>query len=295
MNGKVGAMYRLCLIVIAALIVGGLSVKGVSATEAGDGSMDTLSAYLHGHRLPLVEARMITNDSAERTLMLYGFVATEYGKRDAEDQARDYLDDPDIQIVNRIKIRPALLTLGTQSSPAASTASAESAPPDALDDNAAEAAVQTQDFPDQIGDLQAYANQERDDEALMNNGISAGGIPLALVIIGSGAIFSPISPGPVYYNGFPPGVRPPIVFSSPPIVMRNSFNPPPYVARGFGPAFPSPFPAGPVPMFPATGGFPAFGGAPVSRGFGGFGASGFNHGGFGGGFGGFGGGFGGHR
>jgi hypothetical protein len=38
--------------------------------------MDTLSAYLHGHRMPLVEARMITTDRGQRSLLLYGYVAT---------------------------------------------------------------------------------------------------------------------------------------------------------------------------------------------------------------------------
>ncbi len=106
-------MRRLCLILVAAIFVVGLAFANGFALDNGDGSADTLSAYLHAHRLPLVEARMVTNESGQRTLMLYGFVATGYGKRDAEDQARDFMDDPDIEIINRIRVRPELLTIGT--------------------------------------------------------------------------------------------------------------------------------------------------------------------------------------
>jgi uncharacterized membrane protein YgcG len=301
-------MYRASLILIAALVLSIIGLGNALAADVADGSMDTLSAYLHGHSLPLVEARMITDGRGERSLLLYGYVATPYGKSDAEDQARDFLDDPDVEIVNRIKVKPELLTLGTptdnsnagtEEQPAADTAQGDS-------DSADQTAAQTQDFPDVIGDREAYANQERDP--------MIGGMPLALVILGSGSIFPPIVPYPIYNNRLPsPFGSPPVVVSSPPIfVMRPPFSPPPTTFRGFRPAFGpgiSPFPAGPAPMFPATGGTPPFvttinpgfggfarPGFAVHGGFGGggFGGGGFRGGGFGGG--GFrGGGFGGHR
>ena len=121
-------MCRLCLILVAAIFSVGLAFNGF-ALDNGDGSADTLSAYLHAHRLPLVEARIVSNNG-QRTLMLYGYVATSYGKRDAEDQARDYMDDPDIDIVNRIKVRPELLTMGTNNSGTA--AATLDAPPDLI-------------------------------------------------------------------------------------------------------------------------------------------------------------------
>ncbi len=46
-------------------------------------------------------------------MLLYGYVATDFGKRDAEDQTNDFMDDPDITIINRILLRPELLTMGT--------------------------------------------------------------------------------------------------------------------------------------------------------------------------------------
>jgi len=284
-------MYRASLILVAALVLSTIGLGNALAADAGDGSMDTLAAYLHGHRMPLVEARMITDERGERSLLLYGFVATPYGKRDAEDQARDFLDDPDVAIVNRIKVKPELLTLGTatdnsnagtEEQPAADTAQGDP------EDSADQTSVQTEDFPDVIGDREGYANQERDDEMLMGNGAMIGGMPLALVILGSGSIFPPIVPYPIYYNRLPSSFGTPrIVVSSPPIfVMRPSFGPPPTTFRGFPPAFGpgiSPFPAGPAPMFPATGGPPPFV-TTINPGFGGFTRPGFAaHGGFGGG------------
>jgi hypothetical protein len=68
--------------------------------------------YLHANCLPLVEARTIVNASGS-SVLLYGYVATDFGKRDAEDQTRDFIDDPDVTITNRIVVRPELLTMGT--------------------------------------------------------------------------------------------------------------------------------------------------------------------------------------
>jgi hypothetical protein len=295
-------MRQLSLILIIAFA---LSVAAVSVSSAADsdGADDSLSAYLHARRLPLVEARQITDDRGVESVLLYGFVATENGKRDAEDETRDFLDDPDITILNRIKVRPELLTLG-RSNADSSTASAPDETgtdeignpvPDDLgnapDQGSAPAATsQPQDYPQQLGSIQDYANQQQEDEYLLSNGSLPGGLPLALVIIGSGAIFPPMAPptifGPGYYGGFPPTIYHYPGFPQPPIAL----NPPPF---GFpsppGPIYyPPGFPAGPTPHFPATGGYPPSFGRTISPVFGGFpgfhgGFSGFHGGGFGGG------------
>jgi hypothetical protein len=299
-------MSRFRQILIAILV---LSAAGIGVSLAADNNsqaMDTLSSYLHGRRLPLVEARLITKRDGERKLLLYGFVATAVGKADAEEQARDFMDDPDIEIDNRIKVRPELLTLGNNSN---TGAAAEAVPKpvqdsqDASAENDRQQAAQLDIFPDAIQDREAYMNQGNDDELLTNNGLS-GGIPLSLAIIGSGFVVppfgAPIIAPPIYYNTLPPAViRPPIAYSPPPVIVMRppyTYNPSP-VFRGFPSPLTtttSPFAAGPSPMFPATGGAPpltttinpAFGG-----GFHSF--SGFR-GGFGRAFGGRGG-FGGHR
>jgi hypothetical protein len=295
---KVGVMYRYYLVVAAAVLWG--AIAAAPATASDGGSMDMLSAYLHAHRLPLVEARLITDEDGGRRVLLYGFVATPYGKRDAEDQARGFLDDPEVAIVNRIKIRPELLNLGR---PANNADSMQAAAGDSEDESAENSAA-LQPLPDDIGDQQAYADQERDDQMLMNSGTVLGGIPMAMAIFGSGAIFPPLAPpifpGPIYRTPFPPIYTGPGAYSPPPtvVIIRPSFAPPSTAFTGFpsGLRGPSPFPAGPTPMFPATGGLPPFA-APVNPVFPGSFAT---HGGFGGGFGnggfgGFGGSFGNHR
>jgi hypothetical protein len=285
-------MRRLCLILVAAVLLAGWGVSKGLALDSGDGSADTLSAYLHGHRLPLVEARMVTDERGQRSVLLYGFVATEYGKRDAEDQARDFMDDPDIVITNRIRVRPELLTMGNGNADAAS-APAESPDADYSSGGAAAgqgqaAAAQTNaDFPDTLGSSEDYANQERDDELLLSNGAGSAGVPLILAILGSGSIMPPIAPpvvfGPNYPTNFPPYAnrpplmyQPPVMYPPPPVIVFR--HAPPVTYGGFPPLgpgyYPSPFPAGPAPMFPATGGIPPFQSA-VGRGFGGFGSPGF--------------------
>jgi hypothetical protein len=68
---------------------------------------DSVTKYLHKHRLPMVGAQ-ITNGASGRQMMLYGFVATNFGKQDAETKARQSLHDPTIPIVNSIRVNPQL-------------------------------------------------------------------------------------------------------------------------------------------------------------------------------------------
>jgi len=69
---------------------------------------DELTAYLRRNRLPLVGAEVLkTKDGAERVL-LYGFVATDFGKHDAESKARAHLGIKGIAVENRIVLRPEI-------------------------------------------------------------------------------------------------------------------------------------------------------------------------------------------
>jgi hypothetical protein len=88
-----------------------------------DASVDTsqsnaLTDYLKSHRLPLVGARVLVSPSGQRQVMLYGFVASQYGKNDAEAKARKYLNDPAIGVDNQIQVHPQLAksSQGTSSS-----------------------------------------------------------------------------------------------------------------------------------------------------------------------------------
>jgi hypothetical protein len=295
-------MRRICLIFVAVILLAETVSIGAAA-EGDDPASDPLSDYLHANHLPLVEARTIVNASGERSVLLYGYVATDFGKRDAEDQTNDFMDDPDITIINRIVVRPELLTIATPGNSNSSADGIEPAADSAAADGQEEAtAVNYPDFRDQFGNGQDYANQERNDEFMMGNGTTFGGVPLILAILGSGAIVppliaSPMAFGPTYSPRFSPSVNPafnPRIGSpAPPVIIVNTFNPgfgaPARFTRPLGSGyFPSLFPAAPSPTFPATGGTPPF--PSIGHGFGGFAgrafASGFAGGGFHGGFGG---------
>lgn len=72
-----------------------------------------LTADLKRHRLPLVGAQVLRNPATgQRAVMLYGFVATDYGKSDAQRQAEDYVNDPAVDVENRIIVNPQLLAAG---------------------------------------------------------------------------------------------------------------------------------------------------------------------------------------
>lgn len=69
---------------------------------------DALTTYLRQHRLPLVGAQIGTAPAGARRVVLYGYVATEFGKSDAESKALAYLGSPPPEVVNRIVIQPEI-------------------------------------------------------------------------------------------------------------------------------------------------------------------------------------------
>ena len=98
----------------AAIISAALAVALISAAQipaaAQTNTVDTtasqrLTDYLRKHKLPLVGAQITRDDSGGTQVMLYGYVATSFGKSDAETKARKFLKSG-AQIVNRIQIRP---------------------------------------------------------------------------------------------------------------------------------------------------------------------------------------------
>ena len=84
-----------------------------SAGTVAGGTIDSaqsqgLSDYLKHHSLPLVGAQVVTSTSGGQQVILFGFVASDFGKTDAEQKARRYLKDPSLVVDNRIKISPEL-------------------------------------------------------------------------------------------------------------------------------------------------------------------------------------------
>jgi len=93
---------------------------GSSEGTVAGGTIDSpqsqgLSDYLKHHSLPLVGAQVVTSTSGGKQVILFGFVASEFGKTDAEQKARHYLNDPSLVVDNRIKVSPELAGNGGSS------------------------------------------------------------------------------------------------------------------------------------------------------------------------------------
>lgn len=129
-----------------------------------------LTSYLHGSQLPLVGARVLASNGGPRQAILYGYVRTPFGKADAVDKTRQWLNDSGAQVDNRIKIEPELASKpGTSSE-----ATADSTDPD-------------------NPDLQRYENQQsqsltQQQQAYMNQGQMPAGMSLLLpfLMLGGG-------------------------------------------------------------------------------------------------------------
>jgi hypothetical protein len=90
-----------------------------SGTVVG-GSVDqadsqNLTDYLKNHHLPLVNGRVVISSAGKRQVILFGYVASQYGKSDAEQKARTFLNDPQVLVDNRITISPELAASGGDS------------------------------------------------------------------------------------------------------------------------------------------------------------------------------------
>jgi hypothetical protein len=89
---------------------------------------DSLTAYLRKNRLPLVGAQVQTTPDGQKRLMLYGFVATDYGKQDAETKALAHLGGSGITVENRIAVRPEIDQLKPHHHAMSSASDAASSP-----------------------------------------------------------------------------------------------------------------------------------------------------------------------
>ncbi len=135
--------------------------------------------------------------------MLYGFVATPFGKSDAEKKARKFLKEPKISVDNRIKIRPELLSLKPKAPSSGAPPSHPSGPQAAPEDLQA---YKNQQGQDQFQQQQQYTQQNPDWVSTM--------IPLIMLgaMIGLGALGGGGSTG----FGYNPYYQPPPSYNPPP-------------------------------------------------------------------------------
>ena len=95
------------------------------------GTSDALTRYLHLNELPMVTAQFSTSPGGSKQLILTGFVATQFGRNDAERIVIGYLNDPSVNLVDRILLDPHVEDMRP---PAGSAAAAPQSPnnPDQL-------------------------------------------------------------------------------------------------------------------------------------------------------------------
>jgi hypothetical protein len=184
-----------------------------------------LTDYLHAHRLPLVGAQVLDSQSG-RSVLLYGYTATDFGKNDAETKARRFLRDNEVAISNRIRVRPELLSMKS-TAPAASSAAppaAETQPPD----------VEAYKNQQQNAEQQRYLNQQA--QAYMNQGNTASSMASALIpLLGMGLAIGLGGGGSSFGMGVSPG------FGSP----YGSFGSSPYGSPYGGYPYGSPYGSSP--------------------------------------------------
>ncbi|MBV8453651.1 MAG: hypothetical protein JOZ29_15475 [Deltaproteobacteria bacterium] len=116
---------------IAALLIVAVATFAQSyKVDAGDSQ--SLTTYLRQHRLPLVGAQVLGDAAGNRRIVLYGFVATEFGKNDAAREALAYIESgmragrSAPQVENRIEIRPEIARMKPQPAAAAANSRNES-------------------------------------------------------------------------------------------------------------------------------------------------------------------------
>jgi hypothetical protein len=110
LKSRVRESAKALLLAVTLVVAGAPGTLAQSYTVDPDSSRQ-LSSYLKKNRLPLVGAQVMRTDAGDRQVMLYGFVATQFGKSDAETKSRKFLKDPEVEIVNRIEVRPEIRNL----------------------------------------------------------------------------------------------------------------------------------------------------------------------------------------
>jgi hypothetical protein len=136
-----------------------------SAGTVAGGTIDSpqsqaLSDYLKHHSLPLVGAQVVTSPSGGKQVILFGFVASDFGKTDAEQKARHYLKDSSLVVDNRIKITPELAGgHGSSGSTANGAPPSNTMPTDGTDPYASSGSLQDYQNNNLPPDAQAYAAQ----------------------------------------------------------------------------------------------------------------------------------------
>jgi hypothetical protein len=99
-----------------AILTGAIVIQWRSSAIAQIDNVDqatsqALTSYLKQNRLPLVGAQVIKATGGQQRVVLYGFVASDEGKQDAERKVIAYLGTPVPTIDDRLVVKPELATM----------------------------------------------------------------------------------------------------------------------------------------------------------------------------------------
>jgi hypothetical protein len=106
--------YRRNLTVIMLALLSLIAANRVHAQQyhVDQASSTALTKYLHRHRLPLVGAQVLRNDDGNPKVSLYGFVAADSGRADAERKVDRFLGLTDVPVTNSIQVNPSINAQG---------------------------------------------------------------------------------------------------------------------------------------------------------------------------------------
>lgn len=173
-----------------------------------------LTAHFQRNRLPLVGGQVLRNPSTgQRAVVLYGYVATDRGKSDAQRQAEDYINDPEVDVENRVVVDSQLLAASQANVPGAGANNSNGG---YYDPNAAQSANSTSgaqgyyDQQNQSAQIQQYQQYQQPGAPGMN---SLAPLVALLGILGAGMATSgpggfAVGPGYPSTYGYP-GAYPP--------------------------------------------------------------------------------------
>ncbi|HTT76991.1 MAG TPA: hypothetical protein VMF50_13565 [Candidatus Binataceae bacterium] len=141
-----------------------------------------LTKYLNSRRLPLVGAQVLKDPATgQRVVVLYGFVATDFGKTDAAAKTRAFLRDPSVIVENHVKIDPEIASLPKpshhneyatgESSPSTGSYASNAGSQAGADTNGLPGAQSYLDQQNQESQIQQYQNQSNP----LANGSGIGG------------------------------------------------------------------------------------------------------------------------
>ena len=100
---------------IIIMMVATCSIARAQGYAIDQGASDALTRYLHLNSLPMVTAEFTRSPGGIKQLILTGFVATQFGRHDAERIATAYLNDPSVNMVDQILLDPHVEDMRTAS------------------------------------------------------------------------------------------------------------------------------------------------------------------------------------